>query len=215
MKSIASLALTIATLTTAVAATRPSILAQFESSYNQTEIMSEFKFMSKLIYSTYNGFVRGLYREHQRNVINENCLGEWATKNLTYLEKVWEKVNDFEILDIPYEDAIEAAKDAVNLIYRNRDACDVQHIVKDLVNFCPDEDCLDNIEVVKNVKANLLVLIAKVEPVFDYFFNPESLDAASDEEVIRMGDTFGDAYGTVISYVLGFDKRYLAPKMLY
>ena len=87
--------------------------------------------------------------------------------------------------------------------------------MKDLVNFCPDEDCLDNIEVVKNVKANLLVLIAKVEPVFDYFFNPESLDAASDEEVIRMGDTFGDAYGTVISYVLGFDKRYLAPKMLY
>ena len=87
--------------------------------------MSDFKFYSKLIYSTYNGFVRGLYREHQRNVINENCLGEWATKNLTYLEKVMEKINDLEILDIPYEDAIEAAKDAVNLIYRNRDACDV------------------------------------------------------------------------------------------
>ncbi len=214
MKSIATLALTIATLTTAVAATRPSILAQFESSYNSTEIMSEFKFMSKLIYSTYNGFVRGLYREHQRNVINENCLGEWATKNLTYLEKVWEKVNDFEILDIPYEDAIEAAKDAVNLIYKNRDACDVQHVVKDLVNFCPDDDCLDDIDVLKNVKANLLVLIAKIEPVFDYLFN-DSVDTASDDEIIRMGDTFGDAYGTVISYVLGFDKRYLAPKMLY
>ena len=170
MKSITTLALTIATLATAVSATRPSILAQFESTYNQTEVMSEFKFMSKLIYSTYNGFVRGLYREHQRNVINENCLGEWATKNLTYLEKVWEKINDFEILDIPYEDAIEAATDAVNLIYRNRDVCDVQHVVNDLVNFCPDEDCLDDIDVVKNVKSNLLILIAKIEPVFDYLF---------------------------------------------
>ena len=215
MRSI--LALTIATLCSAAsaAATRPSILAQFESSYNQTEVMSEFKFMSKMMYSTYNGFARGLYREHSRNVINENCLGEWVTKNLTYLEKVWEKVNDFELLEIPYEDAIEAAKDVVNLIYRNRDACDVDHVVKDLVNFCPDDSCLDNIDVVKNIKSNLLVLIAKVEPVFDYLFNSESLDAASDDEIIRMADTFGDAYGTVISYVLGFNKRYLAPKMLY
>ena len=215
MKSITSLALTIATLCSAVAATRPSILAQFESSYNQTEVTSEFKFMSKLMYATYNGFARGLYREHSRTVINENCLGDWVTKNLTYLEKVWEKINDLELLEIPYEDAIEAAKDVVNLIYRNRDACDVDHVVKDLVNFCPDDSCFDSIDVVKNVKANLLVLIAKVEPVFDYLFNSDSLDAASDEEVIRMGDTFGDAYGTVISYVLGFDKRYLAPKMLY
>ena len=87
--------------------------------------------------------------------------------------------------------------------------------MKDLVNFCPDEDCLDEIDVVKNVKSNLLVLIAKIEPVFDYLFTDPVDDNSSDDDIIKMGDTFGDAYGTVISYVLGFDKRYLAPKLLY
>ena len=176
MKSIATIALTVATLFSAVSATRPSILAQFESTYNQTEAMSEFRYMSKMIYAGYNGFARGLYREHSRNVISENCLGEWVTKNLTYLEKVWEQVYNFELLEIPYEDAIEAAKDVVNLIYRNRDACDVDHVVKDIVNFCSDDSCLDDIDVVKNVKTNILVLIAKIEPIFDYLFSPDSLD---------------------------------------
>ena len=148
-------------------------------------------------------------------MINENCLGDWVTKNLTYLEKVWEKIEDLELLEIPYEDAMEAAKDVVNLIYRNRDACDVDHVVRDLVDFCPNDDCLDHIDVFRNIKNNLMVLIAKVEPVLDYLFFSESIETASDEETMRMADTFGDAYGSVISYLIGFDKKYLAPKMLY
>ena len=215
MKSMISALVVAAVCSVASAAFRPSILAQFESSYNQSEAMSEFKFMSKMMYNVYNGFARGLYREQSRTVINENCLGDWVTKNLTYLEKVWEKIEDLELLEIPYEDAMEAAKDVVNLIYRNRDACDVDHVVRDLVDFCPNDDCLDSIDAFRNIKNNLMVLIAKVEPVLDYLFFSESIETASDEETMRMADTFGDAYGSVISYVIGFDKKYLAPKMLY
>ena len=108
---------------------------------------------------------------------------------------------------------MEAAKDMVNLIYRNRDACDVDHIVKDLTEFCPDDSCFDDIDVGANLKANLLVLIAKVEPVLDFLFSPNyEFDDTSDEEVLKMADTMGDAYGSMISYMLGFDKRYLKPK---
>ena len=42
---------------------KPAFLQQSNNYYNVTEVMSEFKFMSKMIYATYNGFARGLYRE--------------------------------------------------------------------------------------------------------------------------------------------------------
>ena len=107
---------------------------------------------------------------------------------------------------------MEAAKDMVNLIYRNRDACDVDHIVQDLTEFCPNDSCFEDIDVVANLKANLLVLIAKVEPVLDFLFSPNyEFDDTSDEEVLKMADTMGDAYGSLISYIIGFDKRYLKP----
>ncbi len=215
MKS--TLALLAAALSVATASSlfhKPAFLQQSNNYYNATEVMSEFKFMSKMIYATYNGFARGLYREQSREVISSQCLGDWVSQNLTYLDKVWNQIYDFKLLDIPYEDAMEAAKDMVNLIYRNRDACDVDHIVNDLTEFCPEDSCLEDIDVVANIKANLLVLIAKVEPVLDFLFSPNyEFDDTTDEDVLKMADTMGDAYGSLISYILGFDKRYLNHKL--
>ena len=73
---------------------RPAFLTQ-SNYYNSTEVMSEFKFMSKMIYATYNGFARGLYREQAREVISSQCLGDWVSQNLTYLDKVWNQIYDF------------------------------------------------------------------------------------------------------------------------
>ena len=150
MKSLTlALAFTLASLYTSSVEARlsPSILAQFQSTtnssvFNETTMnnaMNDFRFFSKLTYTTYNGVIRGLYREHAHTVVSENCLGEWVTQNLTYLEMVWQRIYDFEVLSIPYEDAIEAAKDVVNLIYRNRDACEIDRVVGDLEAFCGDD----------------------------------------------------------------------------
>lgn len=85
--------------------------------------MSDFDFFTSIMYSTYNGMVRGLYREHQHTLVNEKCLGSWVSNDLNNLEKVWNRVADMDFLNIPYEDAIEAAKDLVDLIYKNREYC--------------------------------------------------------------------------------------------
>ncbi len=58
-----------------------------------------------------------------------------------------EKFYNFEILNIPYEDAIEAAKSVVNIFYRNRDYCMIDKLVADFDSICNYEDCLDDIDV--------------------------------------------------------------------
>ena len=190
----------------------PSLLAKLQSDYPTEEswedVMGEFKFFSESMYTTYNGFVRGLYREHDRVIVPQECLGEWVTKNLTYLERVWEKVWNFEILSIPYDDAIEAAKDLVNLFYRNRDYCMIDKLVADIESICDYEDCFDDIDVIDNIKTNFFAIAAKVEPVVEYFLSPDLMDSESDEDILKMADTFGEAYGAVISYILGFNKRF-------
>ena len=190
----------------------PSLLAQLKQDYPNEEtwedVMSEFKFFSKTIYTTYNGFVRGFYREHDRVVVPQECLGEWVTQNLTYLERVWEKVWDFEILNIPYDDAIEAAKDVVNLIYRNRDYCMIDKLITDISSICDYEDCLDDINVIENIKTNLFAIAAKAEPLLEYFLSPTLMESEEDEDILKMADTFGEAYGAVMSYILGFTKRF-------
>ncbi len=102
--------------------------------FNQSfeEVMDEINFFTKSLYAGYNGFIRGFYREHAHNVVDNRCLGEWVTQNMTYLGSVWVKIWNAEFLSIPYDDAIEAAKDVVNLLYRNRDFCAVDQLVYDV-----------------------------------------------------------------------------------
>ena len=65
MKSTIALVMATATLSLASASfLKPAFfVSQGSNYYNSTEAISEFRFMSKMIYATYNGFARGLYRE--------------------------------------------------------------------------------------------------------------------------------------------------------
>ena len=189
-----------------------NLLVRFDEHYGEPtfeDAMDEFKFFMKSMYAGYNGFIRGFYHEHARTIVPETCMGEWVTQNLTYLEAVYEKMYNFEILDIPYDDAIEAAKDVVNLIYRNRDFCGVDKLVLDIKGICDYDGCFDDIDVAANFKANMFAIMAKIEPVIEYLMSPEMLEPEeTDEEILQMCDTFGEAYGSLISFLIGFDKRY-------
>ncbi len=54
------------------------------------EQMDDLLFMDKMFYDMYNGFVRGLYREHSAKVVSEQCFGPWIQTNLTHLNGVME-----------------------------------------------------------------------------------------------------------------------------
>lgn len=82
-------------------------------------------------YNLYNGFVRGLYREHSQKVVSEDCMGPWVQANLTHIDNVLARVADLDF-EIPYDDAMEAAKDAVNIIYMNKEYCNISKVVTDL-----------------------------------------------------------------------------------
>ena len=60
---------------------------------------------------------------------------------------------------------------------------------------------------INNIKTNLFAIAAKAEPLIEYFLSPDLMDSDEDEDILKMADTFGEAYGAVISYILGFNKR--------
>ena len=69
-------------------------------------------------------------------------------------------------------------------------------------------------DVIQNIKEHLFAIAGKLEPVLEFFMS-NNMDSQSDDDVLKMADTFGEAYGSIISFVIGFDKRFNAPKALF
>ncbi len=98
--------------------------------------------MVKVHRNGYESFIRGLYDiEHEKKeVLSEDCMGDWMYKSVDHLHKVAEKIHkDHGISHVKYEDASKSAQEIVDLVYKNRKSChfhevrhDVHHAVKDL-----------------------------------------------------------------------------------
>jgi hypothetical protein len=56
------------------------------------EHLDEIEFVDNVFYSLYNGFVRGLYREHTHEIIDKQCFGEWIQTDLIHLDTVMGKL---------------------------------------------------------------------------------------------------------------------------
>ena len=112
-----------------------------------------------------------------------------------------------EILNITYDDAIEAAKDVVNLIFKNREFCQVDRVVTDIEKLCTADSCFEDLDIFSNIKDNIFPIFSKLEAVAEYLFKGDNM---SDADVVDMCDQIGEAYGSVMSYVIGFDERFFA-----
>ena len=93
--------------------------------------------MTTTIYTFYNGFARGFYRESKEIVIDQNCLGDWVNDNLTYINNVLNRTFNGSF-DVSYDEAVEAATDVVNLFYENEKYCKLKKVYDDISSICPD-----------------------------------------------------------------------------
>lgn len=113
--------------------------------------MDDVAFFSGSFYNLYNGFVRGFYREHKTKVVSEECMGTWLQNNITHIDNVLERVADLDF-EIPYEDAMEAARDTVNIIYKNKEYCEFSKVMTDVMSICSDEEnCITDVQLMTNL----------------------------------------------------------------
>lgn len=105
--------------------------------------MSDLEFTDKLFYNLYDGFVKGLYREKVEHVIDERCLGNWIKTNLTHLDSIAERLANGEF-SISFKEASQGAQEIVNLIYANKEYCQISKVIDDLSAFCPNGTCLED-----------------------------------------------------------------------
>ncbi len=129
------------------------------------------------------------------------------------MTEVWGMISNNEILEIPYNDAVEAAKDIVDLLYKNREYCQIEAVIRDLEILCGADGtgCLDDVDIWTNLRSNGLQIFSKVQALAEFFFNANSL---TDDDIIRMCDQLGDSYGSILSMIIGFDKRFVPIKSL-
>lgn len=171
------------------------------------EMLDDIDFANKVGYNLYNGFVRGLYREHTHTIIDEQCFGNWMKNNMTHLDDVLNKVFNFQF-PIPYEEAMKAATDIVNLFYMNQRYCSAYKVWDDLKAACPEGDflnCLDMEVIMENGKKNMFPIMTRLEQIFQLLIKS---DIETDEEILSSVDRLGEDYGALLSYIIGFDKRF-------
>ena len=166
--------------------------------------LNDLTFVTSMLYNMYNGFIRGFYRETKQNVIDERCLGAWVQTNLTHLDGVMTKLFNMEF-NIPYDEAVEAATDMVNLIYKNREYCQMDKVASDFYELVMEDDILTDQQLFDNIKNNIFQIGVRIEKVWEIIVND---DLDSDDSILKMCDTFFETYGALISYILGFDKTF-------
>ena len=174
--------------------------------------MDDLAFVDATFYNMYNGFIRGLYREHTQHIIDEQCFGTWIQTNLTHLNDVMERLFlSFET--ITYEESVQAATEFVNLFYLNWDFCAVGKVYDDLKAFCgyPEYSCMTDTNVVENAKKSMIPLGTKVYELFSLLLTSDML---TDEEILSTVDKIGEMYGAIISYLLGFETKFNDHKQL-
>ena len=171
------------------------------------EQLDDFDFLNQMNYNMYNGFVRGLYREHTHKVVDEQCFGAWIKEDMSHLNDVMYRFFMFEF-PISYEDSLKAATDVVNLFYMNQRYCSAYKIYDDLKSVCGEDlmECFDPETFMENGKNALIPLFTRGEQIVSLLFRDEF---ETDEEVLQAMDKFGENLGYITSYVLGFDKRFI------
>ncbi len=118
----------------------------------------EVNFSNNILYGAYNGFVKGLYRSSSQNVVDTKCFGTWIESSISSVDNVLDKL--FTGSYVPYDSAIEASNNLVNLIYKNTEYCQFGKVLKDINKNCDGdffEGCF-NQTMIDNIKKNLLTL---------------------------------------------------------
>ena len=101
--------------------------------------------------------------------------------------------------------ALEAAKDLVNIVYLNRDKCEFQRIYRDIKYY----DYLGS-SVLSNVLINVPSLIMRFEHLIEKGISYYQLDNATKDDMLSLVDTILEMFGGVIADVVGFRKHFTA-----
>jgi hypothetical protein len=72
-------------------------------------------------------------------------------------------------------------------------------------------DCMDPEQFMANGKTSMFPIFTKGQDIFELLVKA---DLDTDEEVLTALDRLGEDFGALLSYVIGFNKKFETPKVL-
>ena len=152
----------------------------------------------------WNGFIRGFYHEHRRDMISSECFGEWIEDDLEHIDDALDRVLDFE--PITYEEAQKIGLEVVDLVYKNIEECKFGQWMQDVERYCEStDDFCGDATVFNALFKNMIPMGAKMTEIFEAMF---FVDPFSDEEFYQASDMLGNSCGALFSYMLDFNEKW-------
>ena len=84
--------------------------------------------------AVYGGFTKGFYQEN-RDIIKDECFGEWMDDTYETLHKLHKKARD-DIWTISLDEVKNAGSDVVDALYKTADVCEFERVGDDAKNWC-------------------------------------------------------------------------------
>ena len=94
-------------------------LAKFQLKDNLTDAV----FIQRFTKDFFNGFIKGLYHQTKREVVDEDCFGDWMFDNVNDIYDFGLAINDKDWSVISYDSVSGLAQEGVDLMFMNQDAC--------------------------------------------------------------------------------------------
>ena len=166
--------------------------------------MDDWEFMEKSSYAVWNGFVRGLYRERANDIINKDCFGDWVMDDVKKIDAFADDLVESNIKAITYSRASDVAQTVVDLAFKHNQDCEFTKVINDMQKWCGVEEVSEHCTTEKigdNLAKNSMQIFAELTKMSQLLFDDKLMD---DEELIAWSDEFAEAYGSSLSYVLGF-----------
>lgn len=183
--------------------------------YDPSGDMEELTFTRKIFYTVWNSLVRGWYHERKRNLISQECFGEWMEKSLENFDTIFGKLDEGKFFSISKAEVKKAADDSIDFFYKNAEVCGFYRVVSDQMNWCTNNvgTCIYQDDIVNRLTQNATPIMTKGLDLFELIASEED-NCLNDTETLDMVDRIMTDIVSLCSSFFGFNDKWNQSKAL-
>lgn len=164
-------------------------------------------FYRELMQGVFNSSVKGWYHEDTERPISEDCFGDWMDAEISKIHNIVKKGHD-DFWSVTLSDATNVATTAINMHYKNMDACKFEKIGDDAKHWCVEnpETCLGLNGMWDRVIENSAPLFSKGMDLYDLVMTDDI--CYSDSELITEAERAIQDVTSMLSLIRGYDIKW-------
>lgn len=161
-----------------------------------------------LAQATFKSWSKGFYQE-SGDVVSDECFGDW-------MHDSFHKIKDFvqtwkeDPLNVPLEDYYAISREVVDLIFKNKDTCQINKQVNDFKVWCSDneETCLLGEGLEQRIVENSVDIVGTILDIFHLLEREQTCYTSKEQldEYSRFVKDLGELHAATSGFDLKWDQ---------